>query len=906
MAESEPPAATQNRAKKQTSKLGPIPVGLVTLAAALGGARLVDSIQAFVFTKMSAETRQLNTIVFCSIVAAILALRAAQVSLQRQRLEAELRHILDSVRLFLWHANVVEVNGEYQWDMQISQEEAAQRILPVKVPPGKSWSDAWFESKMMPDSLQSDETSINAFRNGLPGYSNEYRCRLANGEIRWIFEDVLIEIVGPSRFYVMGSSVDITELKGAEDKLKAERVLLETVMNSLPDPVFVKDRESHFVLDNLAHLEVLGVSSQKDLVGKTDFDFFPPEIARPFYVDEQEIVKGAKRLVNQVELSQDQTGRKRWYWTTKIPLRDTLGNITGVVGVNRDITTRKQEEEELKTAKQSAEDARKVAEHHARLLEVQTAELEKARDDALASTRIKSEFLANMSHEIRTPMNGILGITDLLLGTPLSDEQYDLARTVRSSADALLAVINDILDFSRSEAGKMRVEVTDFNLRSITEEVTDLVAGNAFRKGLELACFFARDVPERLQGDPARIRQVLINLLGNAIKFTESGEVSLEVRLISRTDSQASIRISVIDTGIGVSKEAQGRIFESFTQADGRTSRKYGGTGLGLTICRQLTELMGGQIGIDSEEGHGSTFFVDLTLPIQQVVESPFSDAPPAMMLDLPVLIVDDNATNRRVLREQLSSWGCEPQDTSSADEALAALSSAYIDGNPFRVAIVDMQMPGVDGEQLGKRIREDRRYNAMPMILYTSIGDHGTGDQMRERGFAAVLTKPARQSQLYNALLSVLGERNSVSQVDAVAAEDTREPLGMNILLAEDNEINQMVAKMMLQSFGCQVEAVETGKLAVTAKALGKFDAILMDVHMPEMDGYGATGAIRVQERGSGNRIPIIAMTAKAMPGDRELCLEAGMDDYIVKPVRPDELYNVLRRWRPTRLASR
>lgn len=898
------------RSLKPYPDLGPIPIGVFTLAAVLAGAFLVDIVQDQWLTQIVPDARHVVTILFCAVVAGVLAglavhrgsvlvRRAALASEQRERLETELRHILDSVRLFLWHASVVEVNGEYLWEMKVSHEEAACRILPIKVPPGRTWADSWYESKIPEDSMRSDESSINAFKNGLPGYNNEYRCRLASGEIRWFFEDVLIEHQGPGKFYVMGASVDITDLKHAESKLEEERTLLQSVMNTLPDPVFVKNTLSEFVLDNAAHLEHLGVTKQDQLTGKTDFDLFPREIATPFFEDEQEIVTGAKEVVNRVEVSQDRLGQPRWFWTTKVPLLDRAGKIIGIVGVNRDITARKQEEEELKSAMQAVEEARAVAEHHARQLQDQAVELETARDEALASTRAKSEFLANMSHEIRTPMNGILGITELMLGTHLTNEQYDLALTVKSSADALLTVINDILDFSRIEAGKMRIDFTDFSLRTVTEEVTDLVAGNAFRKGLELACFFEKEVPEHLQGDPARIRQVLTNLMGNAVKFTDTGEVSLEIRLIEKTDKEATIRLAVVDTGIGVTQEAQTRIFESFTQADGTTTRRYGGTGLGLAICRQLTQLMGGKIGMTSEEGRGSTFWFELTLPIQQGADNPSHMASPELMSGLQVLVVDDNATNRRVLREQLSSWGCEPAEAVSAQDGLQMLAAAADRNEPFRIAILDMQMPDVDGEQLGRMIREDNRYDEMAMILYTSIGEHGSSEQMRELGFAAVLSKPARQSQLFNAMLAALGERRSERTLPSAAAGDEKSPLGLKVLLAEDNEINQMVAKMMLERFGCDVDIVETGRHAVNAMGSARYDVILMDIHMPEMDGYTATDAIRKLEEPLCLHTPIIAMTAKAMPGDRELCISSGMDDYIVKPVRPDDLYSVLDRWK-------
>jgi len=906
MAESKTGTAPSKHPPKQQSEAGRIPVGLLAGAAVVSSAILVVILEGLLSPSAHSSRNLVATIISVVVAAALAGITVhALLTLYRERvegkrLEAELGLILDSVRLFVWHANVTEVGSGYHWEMSVSHEEAAQRILPIVVPNGKAWADSWYDSKLPEDCARCDETSTNALKNGLPGYSTEYRCRLSDGELRWFFEDVTIENVGPGKFYIMGSSVEITDLKRAEEKLKAERMMLQTVVDSLPDAIFVKDTASRFVLDNKSHMDHLGVSSQDELTGKTDFDFIPHEFARAFFVDEKDLISGRKKVINKTENAQDRFGNPRWYWTTKIPLLDPRGAIYGIVGINRDITVRKNEEEELKVAMKAVEEARSEAETHAKLLEEQASELEQARDAALASTRAKSEFLANMSHEIRTPMNGILGITELLLGTPLSEDQRDFACTVRSSADALLTVINDILDFSRIEAGKMRIEVTDFNLRLITEEVTDLVAGNAFGKGLELACFFESTVPDRLQGDPARIRQVLTNLMGNAIKFTDKGEVSLEVRLRSRTETEASIRLSVNDTGIGISKEAQAKIFESFTQADGTTSRKYGGTGLGLTISRQLTELMGGTIGIDSVVGRGSTFYVDLTLPISLLVEEEFAVKTPILLDGMRVLIVDDNATNRRVLREQLRSWGCEPTETVSASAALDALKAASDSDDLFRVAIIDMQMPGMDGEQLGRQIRKDSRFNEMPMILYTSIGEHGNNEQIRKGGFATVLTKPARQSQLFEALLSTLGERHHPSSRQRDEWQDSQEPLGLSVLLAEDNEINQMVAKMMLSRFGCEVEAVDNGSRAVDAVIEGNYDVVLMDVHMPEMDGYMATGAIRKAEKGTTRRIPIIAMTAKAMAGDRELCLEAGMDDYIVKPVRPEDLYTVLHKWRP------
>jgi len=909
MADSDASVDPTGKSGRQHFGFGPFSTALVTLLAVLAGAVLVNLAQKLFTPHDSHSSENWLTVGFCAFAAAIVSWFAAQKGdrlaksaiaeiSERERLQSELRHILSSVRCLLWHANVVQDNGDFLWETHVSHEEAAKKILPIEVPPGQPFADAWYRCKIQEDSIRCDANAINAFRTGSPGYRNEYRCVLDSGEVKWFYEDVQIEHLGNRKYYVIGACVDITALKTAEEKLDEERVMLRTLIDNLPDMVFVKDTQSRFVLENAAHLKHLGALTQDENLGKTDFDLFPREIAQPFFDDEQEILRTGKPLLNRIEASQDRDGNTQWFWTTKVPLRDSQGRITGIVGVNRDVTAQKKEQEELNQAMRQIEDAKRIAEHHAELLEIQKVELAEARDLALASTHAKSEFLANMSHEIRTPMNGILGITELLLSTKLTNEQHDFASTIRTSSDALLTVINDILDFSRIEAGKMQVEVTDFNLRTVMEEVTDLVASNAYRKRLEVACLLPGEVPERVQGDPARLRQVLTNLMGNAVKFTDKGEVRLEAALLQETDADATIRISVIDTGIGVPKAAQAKIFESFTQADGSTTRKYGGTGLGLTICRSLTELMGGHVAMTSEEGKGSAFYIELKLPKQTGVEQNEPHLAPELMSNLRVLIVDDNATNRRVLHEQLASWGCKPEDATSGMEGLEMLCSAAETDNPFRVAILDMQMPDMDGEETATRIVANEKLSSIPLILYTSIGEYGTAEQMRLKGFVAVLTKPARQSQLFNVMLSVLGDQKFHNGFAGSVAAEPRKPLGLRVLLAEDNEINQMVAQMMLDRFGCETRMVETGKLAVEAIYESRFDVVLMDVHMPDMDGYQATEEIRRFESTSGWKTPIIAMTAKAMPGDREVGLAAGMDDYIIKPVRPDELYEVLKRW--------
>jgi PAS domain S-box-containing protein len=671
---------------------------------------------------------------------------------------------------------------------------------------------------------------------------------------------------------------DITERKWAEREIEEQKNFLHSLVENLPVGVLATGMDDAVQMCNPAFENLFGYR-QQDVVGRSIVELLAPsgEFTGEMQATRDLMIAEGKP-VHQVVQRKRSDGSLLDVELLAVPLiRSDV--VSGSLVIYRDVTERMRAEEALLRAKEAAE----------------------------AASRAKSEFLANMSHEIRTPMNGIIGMTELALDTELTAEQREYLGMAKTSADWLLTLINDILDFSKIEAGKLDVEMADFPFQQTLGETLKILALRAHQKGLELAWRMGRDVPERLKGDSHRLRQILVNLVGNALKFTERGEIVVDVQKEAEDDSGILLHFRVSDTGIGIPKEQQQMIFDAFTQADSSATRKYGGTGLGLAITAHLVSLMGGKIWVESELGRGSTFHFTIRFAVAGSSGPAATPVDPDVIGDVPVLVVDDNETNRVILVEMLSSWGMRPEAAAGGPAALAALDRAHREGRRFGVVITDMQMPEMDGLVLSAQIRKQAAFRDVPILLLSSSGEKLDADRRQQLAITADLAKPLQPSELLDALLAALSKPGPMEE-SAPAVQDLQpeKTAGMTVLLAEDNEVNRKLVKTLLEKRGYSVVVAANGRDALDILQRESVDLVLMDIQMPVMDGFEAMRVIRANEIKSGGHLPIIALTAHAMKGNRERCLEAGADDYAAKPIRTPELLAAMERVMTMKISPR
>jgi two-component system sensor histidine kinase/response regulator len=820
---------------------------------------------------------------------------------ERKQAELALRDSEERLRLTL----DIATDGFWSWDLPSQRATYSMRwiellgLIDHEIPLNNVMD---WKSRIHPDDRAVAEQALAAHLAGQSAqFAVEHRIRHRSGEWKWflIRGQVTHRDEGGRPLRMMGTMIDVTDRKRSE----SIRLRLQQAINHAHDGMALIDSDGRFTYMNPAYAAIFGYAVD-ELLGAQWHSLYHPEwaatierLALPTLRQDGrwrgELV-GKKRNDDAIDIEVSLT-----------LLDDATSSDGAMLSVCRDISARKRMEQDLIRAKEQAE----------------------------AGARAKSSFLATMSHEIRTPMNGVIGMTGLLLDTELTPEQRDYVNTLRTSAESLLTLINDILDFSKMEAGKLAIERIPFDLRVTVEDVLELLAVAAHQKGLELNGLIDAAVPTVAIGDPGRLRQILVNLVGNAIKFTERGEVLVQVMPIEDEASSILLRLEVIDTGVGMTEQEQAKLFQAFTQADSSTSRKYGGTGLGLTICKRLTELMGGAIGLHSTPGVGTQVWFTVRLG-KPCAELPVPSAGADNLCGLRLCIVDDNATNRTVLQYHAAAWGMRYSSAGDGPAALSLLRAAAAEGNPFDLAVVDMHLPGMDGLGLGRAIKADPVLARTKLVLLTSLGRRGDARLAQSAGFSGYLTKPVRKAHLYECLRLVMGQPTTASVRNETAAPAvpslvTRHHVAeahsaRRLLVVDDNPVNQKVAARMLEKMGHRVDVASNGQEALAALARRVYAAVFMDCQMPEMDGFEATRRIREIEnrqtfggkrqsceaetiprvtnddprtRPTG-RVPIIAMTANATDSDRAQCLAAGMDDFISKPVKREELERVVNGW--------